>query len=241
MANGIATFSPLVLARITGALYIMLLPLGIFSGFYVPASLFIAGDASATASNIMASEALFRINLLSWIVVFAIDIVLSVLLYVLLRPVSKTISLVAASIRLAYSAMQGVNLIILALPLLLLSGASYLAVFETTQLNALVLLSINAYDYAFNIAILFFGIHVFVIGYLVIKSGYIPKILGILFLFASLAYLFDTSARLLFSNYGEISIFLVIPIVIGEIAFPLWLLIKGVRIELWEQRASEAT
>lgn len=219
----------------------MLLPLGIFSGFYVPASLFIAGDASATASNIMASEALFRINLLSWIVVFAIDIVLSVLLYVLLRPVSKTISLVAASIRLAYSAMQGVNLIILALPLLLLSGASYLAVFETTQLNALVLLSINAYDYAFNIAILFFGIHVFVIGYLVIKSGYIPKILGILFLFASLAYLFDTSARLLFSNYGEISIFLVIPIVIGEIAFPLWLLIKGVRIELWEQRASEAT
>ena len=228
-------------ARVTGILYLSLLPLAIFSNFIVPSNLFVPADATATASNIMASESLFRLSLVSWLVVFLIDIGLSVLLYVLLKPVSKTLSLVAASFRLAYSAIQGLNLLNLFFPLLLLSGADYLTVFETDQLHALVLLFLNAHSSAFNIAIVFFAPHVFFVGYLVFKSGYIPRVLGVLFIFASLSYLIDSSARLLLTNYPEVTpVYLVLPIVIGELAFPLWLVIKGVNVEQWEKRALES-
>jgi hypothetical protein len=191
----------------------------------------VPGDAATTAGNIMASEGLFRLGIVSDSLVFLIEIVLTVLLYVLLKPVNQTLSLVAAFSRLAMTVIQGINLLNYFFILLLLSGAGYLAVFAPDQLQALVLLFFNAHEYVALIWGLFFGLHLFVLGYLVYKSRYIPKILGILLIIASLCYLIQSFGNILLPQYEEIFA-LVGYLSITEIAFPLWLLIKGVDVGL---------
>ncbi len=133
--------------------------------------------------------------------------------------------------------IHGINLLNYFFVLLLLSGAGYLTVFEAEQLDALVLLFLDAHTYGFTIGIAFFTLHVFILGYLIVKSGYFPKILGVLFIIAAVGYLIDSLGILLSTNYGETPVFVALPIAIAEVAFPLWLLVKGVDVEQWEKRA----
>jgi hypothetical protein len=174
-------------------------------------------------------------------VVFLTEIVLTVLLYVLLRPVSRTLSLVAAFARLALAIIQGINLLPYFIALLLLSGAGYLTVFEPDQLDALVLLFLNAHGYGVFIWQLFFGFHLFVLGYLIFKSGYFPRILGILMVLGSLGYLLDSYGNILFPNYAAIfGVIVGVTAVIGELPFFLWLLIKGVNVQRYNERAQQS-
>ena len=217
-------------ARIAGLLILIISVFAPFSMMYVPSNLIVPGDAATTANNIMASEGLFRAGIASDSVVFLIEIVIVVVLYVLLKPVSKTLSLVAAFSRLAMTIIQGINLLNHFTALLLLSGADYLTVFKPDQLHALVLLFLNAHEYVVLIWGLFFGLHLFVLGYLVYKSGYIPRILGVLLVFASLSYLTQSFGNFLLPEYEEI--FATIGFLsIIELAFALWLLIKGVKVQ----------
>jgi hypothetical protein len=226
-------------ARIAGALILIITVFAPFSMMYVPSNLIVPGDAATTANNIMASEGLFRAGIASDSVVFLIEIVIVVVLYVLLKPVSKTLSLVAAFSRLAMTVIQGINLLNNFTALLLLSGADYLTVFEPDQLHALVLLFLNAHDTVVLIWGLFFGLHLLVLGYLVYKSGYIPRIVGVLLVFAGLFYLTANFGNILLPKYEEI--FATIGFLsIIELALPLWLLIKGVNVEQWEKRALES-
>jgi hypothetical protein len=199
-----------------------------FSMVYVPNTLIVPGDAAITASNIMAAEGLFRLGIVGASVTFLIEIVLVVMLYVLLKPVSNTLSLVAAFFRLAMTIIQGINLLNHFTALLLLSGADYLAVFKPDQLHALVLLFLNAHAYVTHIWGLFFALHLFFLGYLVYKSGYIPRILGVLLVIASLCYLIQSFGNFLVPEYEEIFA-LVGWVSIIEVAFPLWLVIKGAK------------
>jgi hypothetical protein len=166
-----------------------------------------------------------------------IEIVLSILLYVLLKPVNKTLSLVAAVSRLAMTTIHGVNLLTRFIVLLLLSGATYLTVFEPAQLQAQVMVFLDAYNYGFTIGIVFLFLHALILGYLIFKSGYFPRILGVLFIIASLGYLIDSFSHVLIANYKTGPVYLAIPIAIAEIAFPLWLIIKGVNTEQWKKWA----
>jgi hypothetical protein len=216
------------IARVAGFLYLILAPLTAFPLFYVSSNLIVPGDAATTANNIMASEGLFRAGIASDSVVFLIEIVLVVLLYVLLKPVSKTLSLVAAFSRLAMAVIQGINLLNHFIVLLLLGGAGYLTVFEPDQLNALVLLFLNAHVYVALIWSLFFSLHLFVLGYLVYKSGYIPRILGVVLVFASLCYLTQYFGNILLPKFEDIFATIGLLSMI-ETAFALWLLIKGVK------------
>ncbi|MBW1789955.1 MAG: DUF4386 domain-containing protein [Deltaproteobacteria bacterium] len=215
-------------ARIAGGLILIISVFAPFSMLYVPSTLIVPGDAATTANNIMASEGLFRAGIVSDSVVFLIEIVLTVILYVLLKPVSKTLSLVAAFSRLAMTIIQGINLLNHFTALLLLSGADYLTVFEADQLHALVLLFLDAHNYVALIWGLFFGLHLFVLGYLVFKSGYIPRIVGVLLIIASLCYLTQSFGNILLPKYKEIFAWVGLLSMI-ELAFPLWLLFKGVK------------
>jgi hypothetical protein len=136
MTTRTAETSPLVYARLTGLLLLLLVVVGPFSQLYVPSTLIVPGDATATADNIRASESLFLSGIVGQSIVFLTEIVLTVLLYVLFRPVSRTLSLVAAFARLALAIIQGINLLPFFIALLLLSGAGYLTVFEPDQLDA---------------------------------------------------------------------------------------------------------
>ena len=233
--------SPLVYARVAGVLVILLVLLGPFSQLYVPSTLIVPGDAAATADNIRASGGLLRLGIVSDSLIFLIEIGVTVLLYVLLRPVSRTLSLVAAFARLATAIIQGINLLPYFTALLLLSGAGYLTVFEPAQLDALVLLFLNAHGYGVFIWQLFFGFHLFVLGYLIFKSGYFPRILGILMVLGSLGYLLDSYGNILLPNYAEIfGVIVGVTAVIGELPFFLWLAIKGVNVERYNERAQQS-
>jgi len=240
MTTRTAETSPLVYARVAGVLILIILVVGPFSLIYVPSTLIVPGDATATADNIRASEWLFRLGIVSQSVVFLTEIVLTVLLYVLLRPVSRTLSLVAAFARLAMAVIQGINLLPYFVALLLLSGAGYLTAFEPDQLDALALLFLDAHQYGDYIWQVFFGLHLFVLGYLIFKSGYFPRILGVLVIVGSLGYLTDSFGNFLYPNYDEIFGWVVgVTAVIGELPFFLWLLIKGVNVQRYNERAQK--
>ena len=191
-------------SKIVAILILILVVIAPFGMLYLPSTLIVPGDATTTANNVMASEPLFRLGIAGDSVVFLIEIVLSVLLYVLLKPVSKTLALVAAFSRLAMTIIQGINLLNHFLVLLLLSGTGYLSVFEPGQLHALVLLFLNAHESVVLIWGLFFGLHLFVLGYLVYKSGYIPRLSGVFLVIASLCYFTQFFGNILFPQYKSI-------------------------------------
>jgi len=227
-------------AKVAGVLYLVIAVLAGFVHFYVPGKLIVSGDAGTTATNILASQGLFRMSIASELVILLSEIVLSVLLYVLLKPVNKTLSLIAAVSRLAMTTIHGVNLLNHIIVLLVLGGAGYLTVFQPNQLHALVTLFLDSYSYGYTIGIVFFTLHTFTLAYLIFKSGYFPKILGVLFMIAALGYLIDGFSHVLIANYKTGPVYLALPIAIAEIAFPLWLLIKGVNVDEWEKRALES-
>jgi Domain of unknown function (DUF4386) len=238
VTNRTAETSPLVYARLAGFLVILLVLLGPFSQLYVPSTLIVPADATATADNVRASESLLRLGIVSDSLIFLIEIGVTVLLYVLLRPVSRTLSLVLAFARLANAIIQGINLLPYFTALLLLSGAGYLTVFEPDQLDALALLFLNAHQYVVYIWEMFLCLHLFVLSYLVFKSGYFPRILGVLLVLPSLGYLIHGYGSFLFPNYEEIFALVVgVGAVIGELPFFLWLLIKGVNVQRYNERA----
>jgi Domain of unknown function (DUF4386) len=229
-------------ARIAGFLILLIAVLAPFSILYLPSTLIVPGDAAATASNVMASEGLFRLGVLVDSVVVLLEIVVIAILYVLLGPVNRTLALVAAFARLAMTIVMAVNVFNSLGVLLLLGDAEYLTVFEPGQLHALVLLFLNLHESGVYIWQVFFALHWVAVGYLVFKSGYFPRILGVLLMVTCLGYLMD-SFGMLFPSSGALSMVssAVLAVgVIGELSFTLWLLIKGVNVEQWEIRAHKS-
>jgi hypothetical protein len=244
MTTRTAGTPPLVYARVAGILYLVIIVAGIFAQFFVRMNLIVPGNATATANNIAASEGLFRIAIAADLVMVMCDVALALVLYVLLKPVSNALSLLAAFFRLAQAATLGVNLLNLFFGLQLLSGADYLAVLDADQLHALALLFFDAHGIGYSIGLVFFGLSLLILGYLVFKSGYLPRILGILLIIASLGYLVDSFAIVLLPNYEDYeTVFgwvVFAPALIAELAFCLWLLIKGVDGQRWEKRVLES-
>jgi hypothetical protein len=219
-------------ARIAGFGYLVIIVAGIFAEVAVRSQLIVPGDATATAANITASEQLFRTGIASDLVMLTFDVVVAVALYVLFRPVSRLLSLLAVAFRLVHAAVYGVTLLNLLAVLLLLGGAEHLTVFAPEQLHALatVLLGVHANGYA--LGLVFFGFHCLVLGFLVFRSGFLPRILGILLFVAAAGYLTDGFAHVLLPGYGDLAgiLFVIVfaPALVAELSLCLWLLFKGV-------------
>lgn len=241
MTTRTAVTSPRTYARIAGALYLAIFILGPFAFFLGRTSVVVPGDATATAANIMVSESMFRLGMVAETAIVLIEIVVSAILYVLLRPVSRPLSLASALARFAQSVLQAVNLFTAVPALLLLGDAGYLTAFEPDQLNALVLLFMDVNAFVIIIWGLIFGFHLLLLGYLVYRSGFWPRILGILLIIGAVGYLLQSYGHLLAPQFDDILSTVVIVLSIpGELAFTVWLLWKGVNVERWEQRALEA-
>lgn len=225
--------SPKNTARTAGILYLLVILCAGFSQGYVRESLIVVGDATATAQNIIHSEWLYRLGFVSDLVAFLCDLIISVLFYMLLKPVNKTIALIAAFLRLlAHPAIASINLLNHFIALQLLSGADYLAAFDTNQLHALVLLFLDMHAVGYLIGGAFFGLHLFFLGYLLFKSALFPNILGILIGLAAAGYIIESFGTFLFPKYKDVYTWLVtVPAVIGELSLALWLLIRGVKTQ----------
>jgi len=198
-----------------------------FGSFPILQNLIVPGDATATANNIMTNELLFRIAVCGFLIVIILDVVVAWALYVLLKPVNKSLALLAAWFRLVYAAIFAAALNNLFSILDLVNSSDYLKVFETGQLHAQVLIFLNAFNYGWDIGLAIFGLHLFVLGYLVFKSGYIPKVLGVLLVIASFGYLIDSFGKFILPSYN---LTIVMFTFIGELLFMLWLLFKGAKI-----------
>ena len=233
--NIVKDISPNKAARVAGLGYIVIIILGIFAEFFVRSSLVTPEDATTTSNNITANDLLFRIGICSYLIMAVFDMVVAVALYILLKPVNNFLSLLAAMFRFVHASILGIALNNLFSVLQLLSGADYLTVFQIEQLNALVMLYLNSFSYGWLIGLVFFGLHCYVLGYLIIKSGYIPRIIGVLLIVASFGYLIDSFAHFLLSNYTNYEeIFIVIvavPALAAEVSLCLWLLFKGNKLE----------
>ena len=226
MANQIADMSPRTASLVAGFGLLAMSLLAPFAYFYVYQGIVVQGNAAKTVSNIMTNELLFRLAICGFVVVAILDVLVAWALYVLLKPANENLSLLAAWFRVAYAAILGIALFNLLGVLRLLSGADYLTVINADRLHAQVMLLLNAFNDGWLIGLVFFGFHLLVLGYLVYKSGYIPKILGVLLMLAPVGYLADSFGKFLAVNYdANITMFTFI----GEALFMLWLLFKGVR------------
>jgi hypothetical protein len=241
MRSHTAGTSPRTYARIVGVLYLVIFFLGPFAFFMGRVAVVVPGDPAATINNLMASESMFRFGMAAETLIVLIEIVVSAILYMLLRPVNMPLAFASALARFAQSMLQAVNLFTAVPALLLLGGAGYLAAFEPDQLNALVLLFMNVNAFVIIIWGLIFGFHLLLLGYLVYKSGFWPRILGILLLLASLGYLAQSYGHILAPQYDDLLATIVLVLSIpGELVFTVWLLWKGIDVEKWEKRALES-
>jgi hypothetical protein len=221
-------------AMIAGLGLLIMAILAFFASFFVLQGLIVPDDAAKTVSNILAKGMLFRLGLASFFIVLILDVLVAWALYVFLKPVNQSLSLLAALFRLVYTAIFGVVLLHLSDALQLLQGAAQSAM-SVEQVQAQVMMSLESFQFGWQIALVFFGCHLLVLGYTVMKSSYVPKVLGILLLVAGFAYTLNGFAHFLLANYADyknLFLLLVAPsAIIGELSLCFWLLIRGVKIE----------
>jgi hypothetical protein len=237
MTNPTPGTSPQLYARIAGLLYLINIACGIFGELFVRGHLVVAGDPLTTAHRIMTSELLFRSGIAGDLIMHITDIPMTVIFYVLLKPVSKDLSLLAALFGMLQTAILCANKLSLVTVLLLLSGSNYLKAFDPNQLNALALLELTLHEQGFGVGLIFFGVSCLVTGYLMFRSGYFPKILGVLQAIAGICYLINSSAQLLAPALQEKMVpAILLPAFIGEFSTCLWLIVKGVNLSKWNER-----
>ncbi|MFL6352012.1 MAG: DUF4386 domain-containing protein [Bryobacteraceae bacterium] len=238
MTTRTPTSSAQLYARIGGVLYLIIILLGLYGEIFVRAKLIVAGNATATAQKIVASELLFRSGVVGDLIMHVCDVPLILIFYVLLSPVSKDLSLLAAFLNLVQTAILAANKLNLVTVLLLLKGTHYLNPFEPHQVQALASLSLALHEYGFGIGLIFFGVRCLVVGYLIFRSGYFPKTLGVLQVIAGLCYVNNTLALLLAPTIAaKMFPAILLPAFVGELSMCLWLLAKGVNASKWEERA----
>ncbi len=209
--------SPLIYARIAGFLYLLLLPLGFFT-LYVSSRLVVPGDAATTASNILASESLFRLGIVSALLVQIVNIFVVLILYKLLEPVDKNMALLMVIFLLLGVPIAMFNELNQFAVLLLLHGADHLTVLTADQMQSQVSLFLDLHKLGINIAGIFWGLWLFPMGYLVFKSGFLPRILGVLLIIGCFGYLIESFAAFLLPNYEvKIALFTFW----GEVLLPL--------------------
>ncbi len=229
------TPAPRTDARLAGLLYLIPLFCGPFSMIYVPSMVVVPGDAAATASRLMASESLFRLGLLSHSAIFLSEVALTAVLYVVLKPAGRKLALTATFARLAMTILQGVNLFPLLAALQCLGSASYRSAFAEQQVQAFALFMIDLHGLGVHVWELFFGLHCLLVGVLLFRSGYFPRVLGVLMGIASLGYSLSGIGHLLAPGAAPVfEPIVAVAAIVGEIPFVFWLLFKGLDAQGWQ-------
>jgi len=217
-------------ARTAGLLYLLLAITGGFGIMYIPSSIIVAGDATATADNLMESELLVSISIVSNLIGQTIVIFLVMSLHRLLKEVNPEHAILMVIMVLVSVPIVFLNTLNLIAAQILVGGTDYLSVFDVNQLNAMMMVFLNLHEYGNYVAGIFWGLWLYPFGILVVKSKFIPKLIGIFLIIGCFAYLTDSFTSLLFPQYKEsISPILMIPLAIGEFSIIFWLLIKGVK------------
>jgi len=231
-----ARLSPQTCARIGGVFYLLIIAVGLFAEAFVRDRLIVRGNAAATASNITAHPFLFRLGIAADLSTFVFAVPVTVILYRLFKPVDRNAALLMLLFNLIQDAIGGFNALNTYRPLQLLGGANYLEAFGQQQLEAMALLSLNTHAVGFAIALIFFGLSCLALGYLTFSSGFLPRTLGVLMAIAGVCYLINSSALMLFPRLASVLFpSILVPAFIGELAFAVWLTMKGIDVAKWQE------
>jgi hypothetical protein len=238
----IREMSPCLKARIAGALYLTGGLLGGFSEVFVRGRLVVSGDVAATATNILAHESFYRLGGAADLFSLACDTAVALLLYDLLKPVSRSLSLLAAFFRLTWVAPMALNSLNHFAPLVLLGGPHYLTAFKPDQLQALAYTTLRLHAQGYNICLVSFGFTCLLIGYLIYRSTFLPRILGVFMAIAGLCYLTNSFANFLSPAFARpLFPWILLPALPGEFGLMLWLIVKGVNVQRWNEQATAAS
>ncbi|KHL15757.1 uncharacterized protein DUF4386 [Mumia flava] len=211
------------LARFTGALYLLLAVLGMLGPLTLE-SLLVPGDAVATADGLAQSQGLFGLSLGAWIGITVIDVVVSVTLLAVLAPLGAVRALLSSVFRLVYTVMMAAGLVHLFAAYGVVAGTA-----ATPGSDAEVLASLETFSTGFLVALVLFGVHLVLLGELLLRSRAVPRVLGGLLVVAGIGYVVDSLASLLAPSYGGVlPVVLLTPAVVGEVGLALWLLVRGV-------------
>jgi predicted transporter len=217
------------MAHKTGVLYVLFMILSIIGEFFFP-TFMVPGDATATASNITSAEPTYRIAIFIGFVTLIIFLILVVFLYELLKDVNKSQAILMVIFVSVGVAVALANLLNKFAPMVFLSGADYLSVFTKPQLDALTLGFLRIHSVGTILTMAFWGLWLFPFGILVIRSGFLPRILGFLLLLAGLAYLISSVTSLVLPEYRQVVSRIMMPLYFGEVPIIFWLLIKGAKV-----------
>ncbi len=230
---GVGEASPRLKARIAGALYLLTILTGIFAQGFVSGTLVVDGDAAATATNILTHKSLFELGFTVYLIEMACQVAITALFYDLLKPAGRSISFMAAFFGLAGCIIKTLSRLFYIAPLFVLGGAHYLNVFSPEQLQSLALLFLKVNDHGAAIALVFFGFYALLTGYLILKSTFLPHIMGVLSVLGGLGWLTFLNQPLGYRLFPYVALVGLL----GAAALILWLLVVGVNEQRWKEQA----
>jgi Domain of unknown function (DUF4386) len=240
MLKRIAEESPRFKARIAGFLYLIVIVGGIFAEIFVRGRLVVEGNATATAHNILTHEMLYRWGFAVEIFYCVCVVPLALIFYDLFKVVNKKVALLDLLLGLTGNVIESVSLLAFFAPLVLLGGGRYLSAFTTDQLQAASYLSLKLFEYGFAICLVFFGFDCLMMAYLIIRSTFFPRVIGVLLAIEGLCYLINSFANFLAPQFAARFFPVLAASAIAEISLCLWLLAMGVNAERWKEQASLA-
>lgn len=226
--------TPRQLARISGVLYLICIASGFFAELFVRGKLIVFSDAAATAGNIMASPSLYRMGFLADFAALTAGMVIAVLFYRLLKPLSPTLALLDLMLAIVSNVVSLAALILLYAPLILLNGAPHWQALQIGELQELALLAIRLYELGYAINLMLFGLECLVAGYLIFKSTFLPRILGVLLACGGVCYLINSFVDFMPAHFADFLFpYILLPSLLAETSLALWLTVFGVNDAKW--------
>lgn len=242
MTDNSVEASPQIYARVGGAMYLIIIALGIFGQVFVRDRIVVSGDSVATAANLGSMETLWRMGIAAEFISLICAIILAMVYFALLKPVHKELNLLSALFRMISIAVEAAAALYLVSALFPLGKSAALKAFSAEQLGALVGMAIRSHANGYSLALLFTGCTFLIHGYLVFKSGYLPRVLGILIQIAGVGYLANSFALILLPAIaGQVFLAIILPVIVAETSLSIWLLVKGVNLQKWNERIKLAT
>ncbi len=239
MTNQSTNTSPNTYARIGGIAYLIIIIAGLLGEMFIRNSIIVAGNAGATAQNLAASPGLWRLGIAGDILMHICDLIVLLAYIVLFWPVNRKLIILAVMLNLMQTAVLVANKLNLILPLLLMGKKDYMASFNPEQLQSLSYFFIQAHSYGFGIGLIFFGCASLIVGYLIRKSVFLPRILGIGMQIAGACYLINSFALILVPKIANMLFpAILLPPFLAELSLSLWLIFKGVDVQVWKEKAA---
>jgi hypothetical protein len=240
MTDRIPEASPRLYARIAGGLYLIVIAGGIFAEIFVRGRLVVHGDAAATAHNILAHELLYRLGFAVEVFYCACNVPLALIFYNLFKVVNKNVALLMVFFDLVVTAIESVSLLAHFAPLVFLGGGHYLSAFTAEQLQAAAYISVQLFEHGFAICLVFFGFDCLTLAYLIVRSTFFPRLIGVLLAIEGLGYLINSFALFLAPGLQARIFPYFVTTGIAEVALCLWLLVMGVNVPRWKEQAIAA-